>query len=115
MKRIFKNFMVLSLGLALVAAGCKKDEDVIADLNGEYTANVVARIGEESVYPNAQAGDPATLDFKVENAKESAFTITGQLTLNSFLPASFAGAVINVALNANNAQVTKNDVLGVSV
>jgi hypothetical protein len=116
MKNIFKKFMILSLGLAVLATGCKKDEeeDLVAGLNGNYTAEVLAKIGTDVVYPIAQLGDPAELPFKVENATGSEFTITGSLTLNALTP-GLGGAVINVALQATNAQVTKEELLGVPV
>ena len=42
MKRIFKNFMALSLGLALVAAGCSKDEDYAKDIEGTYVGTLTS-------------------------------------------------------------------------
>ncbi|MDR1405693.1 MAG: hypothetical protein LBI89_00625 [Prevotellaceae bacterium] len=116
MKSFLKKFMVLSLGLTFIAAGCSKDddEDVVAGLNGNYTATIEAKIDNATVYPVAQLGDPATLPFKVENAKGTEFTIAGTIALNANLPV-VGGANINIALNATGAQITKEDLLGVPI
>jgi hypothetical protein len=46
MKNILKKFMILSLGLAVLATGCKKDdEENVPSLNGTYQGSISAWIG----------------------------------------------------------------------
>ncbi|MDR3350392.1 MAG: calycin-like domain-containing protein [Prevotellaceae bacterium] len=40
MKKILKNFISLSLGLLLVAAGCSKDDNYAKDIEGAYAGSV---------------------------------------------------------------------------
>ncbi|MDR3134230.1 MAG: hypothetical protein LBU42_09495 [Prevotellaceae bacterium] len=74
MKRIFKSFMVLSLGLAVLATGCKKDteENYAKDISGTY-------IGTLSL-----AGTVVGQDVSINVAEKNKTTVT--LGLNTTLP-----------------------------
>lgn len=95
MKRIFKNFMALSLGLALVAAGCSKDKDktVAEEIAGNY-------VGTIAVYGAPVAQDvPITITADGENVVV--------LKINTTLSVPTVG---NLSLNVEcNAVVTKTE------
>jgi hypothetical protein len=72
MKKVFKNFIALSLGLALVATGCKKDDNYAKDIEGAYKGTV------------ALANQVVASGVTIEVAEKNATTAT--LSLNTTLP-----------------------------
>jgi hypothetical protein len=72
MKKVFKNFIALSLGLALVATGCKKDDNYAKDIAGAY-------VGTITQYEQPVA-DGVTINVAEKNAT------TATLSLNTTLP-----------------------------
>jgi hypothetical protein len=72
MKKLFKNFMALSLGLALVATACSKDETDAEIIAGNYVGTL------------SMAENPVATDVAIAITAKNDNTVT--LALNTTLP-----------------------------
>lgn len=96
MKKIFKNFMALSLGLALVAAGCSKDDNYAKEIAGKYAGTIA--VSGQVVAPNVEI-----------NVTEKSKT-TVELSLNTTIPQALQGQdlPLNVKCDATVAKSGDN-------
>ena len=73
MKNILKKFMILSLGLAVLATGCKKDEEEsIPSLNGTYQGTIIVILTD-------------MIPDMIEQEIEATFTVTDESKLSTML------------------------------
>jgi hypothetical protein len=85
MKNILKKFMILSLGLAVLATGCKKDdEENVPSLNGTYQGSILVLI--PGIIGDYENEEPAEIEATFTVTDESKLSTTLQILIAEGLP-----------------------------